>query len=108
ATRAAVEEGILPGGGVALLRATEALKKLRTHNDDQKTGVEIVRKALSWPARQIAINSGEDGSVVVGKILEKETYGYGFDAQTGEYGDLVKKGIIDPTKVVRSALQKAG
>jgi chaperonin GroEL len=108
ATRAAVEEGILPGGGVALLRATEALKKLRTHNDDQKTGVEIVRKALSWPARQIAINSGEDGSVVVGKILEKETYGYGFDAQTGEYGDLVKKGIIDPTKVVRSALQNAG
>ncbi|MGB8549565.1 MAG: TCP-1/cpn60 chaperonin family protein, partial [Xanthobacteraceae bacterium] len=108
ATRAAVEEGILPGGGVALLRAIEVLKKVRTHNDDQKTGVEIVRKALSWPARQIAINSGEDGSVVVGKILEKETYGYGFDAQTGEYGDLVKKGIIDPTKVVRSALQNAG
>ena len=108
ATRAAVEEGILPGGGVALLRASEGLKKVRTQNDDQKTGVEIVRKALSWPARQIAINSGEDGSVVVGKILEKEAYGYGFDAQTGEYGDLVKKGIIDPTKVVRSALQNAG
>jgi chaperonin GroEL len=108
ATRAAVEEGILPGGGVALLRASDVLKKVRTQNDDQKTGVEIVRKALSWPARQIAINSGEDGSVVVGKILEKETYGYGFDAQTGEYGDLVKKGIIDPTKVVRSALQNAG
>jgi hypothetical protein len=78
ATRAAVEEGILPGGGVALLRASEHLKGLRTKNDDQKTGVEIVRKALSWPARQIAINAGEDGSVVVGKVLEKEQYGYGF------------------------------
>ena len=83
ATRAAVEEGILPGGGVALLRAGEALKKLRTHNDDQKTGVEIVRKAISWPARQIAINAGEDGSIVVGKILEKDTYAYGYDAQSG-------------------------
>ena len=78
ATRAAVEEGILPGGGVALLRASEALKKLRTQNDDQKTGVEIVRKAISWPARQIAINAGEDGSIVVGKILEKDTYAYGY------------------------------
>jgi chaperonin GroEL len=107
ATRAAVEEGILPGGGVALLRASEALKKLRTHNDDQKTGVDIVRKALSWPARQIAINAGEDGSIVVGKILEKDTYAFGYDAQTGEYGNLVSKGIIDPTKVVRAALQGA-
>jgi chaperonin GroEL len=107
ATRAAVEEGILPGGGVALLRAGEALKKVRTHNDDQKTGVEIVRKAISWPARQIAINAGEDGSIVVGKILEKDTYAYGYDAQTGEYGNLVSKGIIDPTKVVRAALQGA-
>ncbi|HEY1365389.1 MAG TPA: chaperonin GroEL [Xanthobacteraceae bacterium] len=107
ATRAAVEEGILPGGGVALLRATEAIRKIRTHNDDQKTGVEIVRKALSWPARQIAINSGEDGSVVVGKILEKDQYNWGFDAQSGDYVDLVKKGIIDPTKVVRTALQDA-
>ena len=107
ATRAAVEEGILPGGGVALLRATEALKKVRSHNDDQKTGVEIVRKALSWPARQIAINSGEDGSVIVGKILEKDQYAFGFDAQSGEYGNLVSKGIIDPTKVVRTALQDA-
>jgi chaperonin GroEL len=106
ATRAAVEEGILPGGGVALLRAGAALK-VRTQNDDQKTGVEIVRKALSWPARQIAINSGEDGSVVVGKILEKEQYSFGFDAQSGEYGNLVSKGIIDPTKVVRTALQDA-
>ena len=107
ATRAAVEEGILPGGGVALLRASEALKKLRTQNDDQKTGVEIVRKALSWPARQIAINAGEDGSIVVGKILEKDTYAYGYDAQSGEYVNLVSKGIIDPTKVVRAALQGA-
>jgi chaperonin GroEL len=107
ATRAAVEEGILPGGGVALLRATEALKKLRTQNDDQKHGIEIVKKALSWPARQIAINAGEDGSVIVGKILENNQYAYGFDAQNGEYVNLVTKGIIDPTKVVRSALQNA-
>jgi chaperonin GroEL len=107
ATRAAVEEGILPGGGVALLRAGEVLKKLRTHNDDQKTGVEIVRKAISWPARQIAINAGEDGSIVVGKILEKDQYAYGYDAQAGEYGNLISKGIIDPTKVVRAALQGA-
>ena len=107
ATRAAVEEGILPGGGVALLRASEVLKKVRTQNDDQKTGVEIVRKALSWPARQIAINAGEDGSIIVGKILEKDQYSYGFDAQNGEYVNLVTKGIIDPTKVVRAALQNA-
>jgi chaperonin GroEL len=107
ATRAAVEEGILPGGGVALLRSSEVLKKVRTHNDDQKTGVDIVRKALSWPARQIAINAGEDGSVIVGKILEKDQYAFGFDAQNGEYGNLVTKGIIDPTKVVRAALQNA-
>jgi chaperonin GroEL len=107
ATRAAVEEGILPGGGVALLRAIETLKRVRTHNDDQKTGVEIVRKALSWPTRQIALNAGEDGSVIVGKILEKDTYGFGFDAQSGEYGNMLTKGIIDPTKVVRAALQGA-
>ncbi len=107
ATRAAVEEGILPGGGVALLRAIKAIERIRTANDDQKHGVEIVRKALSWPARQIAINSGEDGSVVVGKILDKEQYNYGFDAQNGEYGNLMTKGIIDPTKVVRAALQGA-
>jgi chaperonin GroEL len=107
ATRAAVEEGILPGGGVALLRASESLKKVRTHNDDQKTGVEIVRRALSWPARQIALNAGEDGSVIVGKILEKDSYAFGFDAQTGEYGNMLTKGIIDPTKVVRAALQGA-
>src|SRR5467141_3290666 len=107
ATRAAVEEGILPGGGVALLRASEVLKKIRTQNDDQKTGVEIVRKALSSPARQIATNAGEDGSVIVGKILEKDQYAYGFDAQNGEYVNMVSKGIIDPTKVVRTALQNA-
>jgi chaperonin GroEL len=107
ATRAAVEEGVLPGGGVALLRAIKALEKLKVHNDDQRTGIEIVKKAISWPARQIAINAGEDGSIVVGKILEKDTYAFGFDAQTGEYGNLVTKGIIDPTKVVRAALQGA-
>jgi chaperonin GroEL len=107
ATRAAVEEGILPGGGVALLRATEALKRVRFDNEDQKHGIEIVRKAISWPARQIAINAGADGSIVVGKILEKDQYAYGYDAQSGEYGNLVSKGIIDPTKVVRCALQDA-
>jgi chaperonin GroEL len=107
ATRAAVEEGILPGGGVALLRGIKALEKLRVHNDDQRTGIEIVKKALSWPARQIAINAGDDGSIVVGKILEKDTYAFGYDAQTSEYGNLVSKGIIDPTKVVRIALQGA-
>jgi chaperonin GroEL len=107
ATRAAVEEGVLPGGGVALLRAIKALEKLKVHNDDQRTGIEIVKRAISWPARQIAINAGEDGSIVVGKILEKDTYAFGYDAQTGEYGNLVTKGIIDPTKVVRIALQDA-
>ncbi len=107
ATRAAVEEGILPGGGVALLRATKALGRLKPENDDQRHGIEIVKKAISWPARQIAINAGDDGSIVVGKILEKEAYAHGYDAQTGEYGNLVSKGIIDPTKVVRAALQGA-
>jgi len=107
ATRAAVEEGILPGGGVALLRAAKVLEKLKGGNEDQKHGIDIVRKAISWPARQIAANAGDDGSVVVGKILEKDTYAYGYDAQNGEYGNLVSKGIIDPTKVVRAALQGA-
>ncbi|MBX3553092.1 MAG: chaperonin GroEL, partial [Pseudolabrys sp.] len=107
ATRAAVEEGIVPGGGVALLRASESLKKVRTQNDDQKTGVEIVRRAIQAPCRQIASNAGEDGSVIVGKILEKDQYSYGFDAQSGEYVNMVSKGIIDPTKVVRSAIQNA-
>jgi chaperonin GroEL len=107
ATRAAVEEGILPGGGVALLRSVKTLEKLEVGNDDQRHGIEIVRKAITWPARQIAINAGDDGSVVVGKILETDSYAYGYDAQTGEYGNLVSKGIIDPTKVVRTALQDA-
>ena len=107
ATRAAVEEGILPGGGVVLLRAGKAIEKLKGKNEDQRHGIEIVKKAITWPARQIAINAGEDGSVVVGKILEKDTYAYGYDAQTGEFGNLVSKGIIDPTKVVRIALQDA-
>jgi chaperonin GroEL len=107
ATRAAAEERIVPGGGVALVRASGQLKRIKTANDDQKTGVEIVRKALSVPAHQIAINPGEDGSVIVGKILEKEQYSYGFDAQAGEYGNLLTKGIIDPTKVVRAAIQNA-
>ena len=107
ATRAAVEEGILPGGGVALLRAIKAIEKVKTQNEDQKHGVKIVCKALSWPARQIVINAGEDGSVVVAKILEKDEYNYGFDAQNGDYVNLVTRGIIDPTKVVRTALQDA-
>jgi chaperonin GroEL len=107
ATRAAVEEGILPGGGVALLRAVKALEKLKGQNNDQRTGIEIVKKAISWPARQIAINAGEDGSIIIGKILEKDTYSYGYDAQSGEYVNMMSKGIIDPTKVVRAALQGA-
>jgi chaperonin GroEL len=97
--------GDRPGGGVALLRAVESLKRVKTTIEDQKHGVEIVKKAISWPARQIAVNAGEDGSVVIGKILEHDTYGYGFDAQSGEFGNLASKGIIDPTKVVRIALQ---
>jgi len=107
ATRAAVEEGILPGGGVALLRAGKVLDKLKGENEDQRHGVEMVKKALSWPARQIAINAGEDGSVVVSKIQDSDTYAFGFDAQTGKFENLVSKGIIDPTKVVRTALQDA-
>jgi chaperonin GroEL len=107
ATRAAVEEGILPGGGVALLRSIKVLEKIKVQNDDQRTGVEIVKKAISWPARQIALNAGEDGSIIIGKILEKDTYAYGYDAQSGEYVNMMSKGIIDPTKVVRAALQGA-
>jgi chaperonin GroEL len=107
ATRAAVEEGILPGGGVALLRAGKALKKLEGGNADQNAGIAIVRKAITWPARQIANNAGVDGSVVIAKILENDNKAYGYDAQTGEYGDLVSKGIIDPAKVVRTTLQGA-
>jgi chaperonin GroEL len=107
ATRAAVEEGVLPGGGVPLLRAIKALDGIKVENSDQKTGVEIVRKAIQAPARQIIDNAGGDGSVVVGKLIESKEYGYGFDAQTDEYGDLMKLGIIDPAKVVRTALQDA-
>jgi len=106
ATRAAVEEGISPGGGVALLRAIPALENLKVENPDQKTGVDIVCKAIQAPARQIVDNNaGAGGAVVVGKLLEAKEYNYGYDAQTGEYGDLVKLGIIDPTKVVRTALR---
>ncbi len=107
ATRAAVEEGVLPGGGVALLRAIKALDGVAVANSDQKTGVEIVRKAIQSPARQIVDNAGADGAVVVGKLMESGEYAFGYDAQTGEYGDLVKKGVIDPTKVVRTAIQDA-
>ena len=107
ATRAAIEEGILPGGGVALLRASKALGKLKSDNDDQRAGIEIVRKAITWPARRIATNAGVDASVVMAKILENDNKAYGYDAQSGEYGDLVSKGIIDPAKVVRTALQGA-
>jgi chaperonin GroEL len=107
ATRAAVEEGIVPGGGVALARASLILAKLKSDNDDQRLGIEIVRKAIQTPLRQIAENAGEDGAVIAGKTLDKEEYNYGFDAQAGEFKDLVKAGIIDPTKVVRTALQDA-
>ena len=107
ATRAAVEEGILPGGGIALLRALKALETVQPANADQKAGVEIVRRAIQTPARQIAQNAGDDGSVVVGKLLEKSDYNWGYNAATGEYQDLVKAGIIDPAKVVRTALQDA-
>lgn len=107
ATRAAVEEGLLPGGGVALLRALKALDGLKPANVDQKAGVEIVRRAIQVPARQIVQNAGEDGSLVVGKLLENASYNWGFNAATGEYQDLVKAGVIDPAKVVRTALQDA-
>jgi chaperonin GroEL len=107
ATRAAVEEGVVPGGGVALLHSLKALDKVKPANDDQRVGVEIIRRAIQVPAKQIAANAGMDGGVVVGKLLESTDSSWGFDAQTGEYKDLVKAGIIDPTKVVRTALQDA-
>jgi chaperonin GroEL len=107
ATRAAVEEGILPGGGVALLRALKSLDGVRPDNSDQKAGVDIVRRAIQVPARQIVQNAGEDGSIVVGKLLEHSNYTWGFNAATGEYTDLVNAGVIDPAKVVRTALQDA-
>ena len=107
ATRAAVEEGVLPGGGVALLRCTKAVKALTDKNADIQAGINIVLKALEAPIRQIAENAGVEGSIVVSKVLENNAYGFGFDAQTETYTDLVKAGIIDPTKVVRTALQDA-
>ncbi|MFQ5958419.1 MAG: TCP-1/cpn60 chaperonin family protein, partial [Alphaproteobacteria bacterium] len=106
-TRAAVEEGIVAGGGVALLRSLKALDALKPANNDQKVGIEIVHRALRMPARQIAENAGVDGSIVVGKLLESKERNWGYDAQKGEFCDLVKAGIIDPTKVVRTALQDA-
>jgi chaperonin GroEL len=107
ATRAAVEEGILPGGGVALLRAVKALDNLTTANQDQRVGVEIVRRAIEAPVRQIAENAGAEGSIIVGKLREKSDFSYGWNAQTGDYGDLYSQGVIDPAKVVRTALQDA-
>ena len=107
ATRAAVEEGVVAGGGVALLRSIKALDKVTPDNEDQRVGINIVRKALQAPARQIAENAGEDGAVIAGKILESKDQNYGFDAQNEKYCDLVKNGIIDPAKVVRVALQDA-
>jgi len=107
ATRAAVEEGIVPGGGTALARASQILSKIKVDNDDQRYGVEIVRRAITAPLRQISENAGEDGAVILGKVLDNDDYNYGFDAQNAEFKDLVKAGIIDPTKVVRTALQDA-
>jgi len=107
ATRAAVEEGVLPGGGIALLRAAGAIGKLKPANEDQKIGIEIVKKALTTPARQIIDNAGDDAAVIVGKLIESKNYNDGYNAQVGEYVDMVKAGIIDPTKVVRTAIQDA-
>jgi chaperonin GroEL len=107
ATRAAVEEGILPGGGVALLRSLKALDGVTTSNPDQKAGVDIVRRAIQVPARQIVQNAGEDGSLVLGKLLESGDYNWGFNAATGQYQDMLRAGVIDPAKVVRTALQDA-
>jgi chaperonin GroEL len=107
ATRAAVEEGIVAGGGVALLKASLALESMKGDNDDQDAGIHIVRRALQAPIRQIAENAGVEGSIVVGKVLENKSSTFGFNAQTEEYGDLVAAGVIDPTKVVRTALQDA-
>ena len=107
ATRAAVEEGVLPGGGVALLRAASALDSLQADNADQKTGIDIVRRAIEAPVRQIAENAGAEGSIIVGKLREKSDFGFGWNAQLNEFGDLYKQGVIDPAKVVRTALQDA-
>jgi chaperonin GroEL len=107
ATRAAVEEGVVPGGGVALLYASKVLDTLNPSNNDQKVGIDIIRKAVQSPTRQIASNAGADGSLIVGKLLEQDNFNFGYNAQTGKFTDLIKDGIIDPTKVVRSAIQDA-
>jgi len=107
ATRAAVEEGILPGGGVALLRAAKALDKIKNGDHDEKTGIDIIRRAVEAPIKQIAWNSGVEGAIVVDKVMESKDANFGFNADTLEYGDLIKGGVIDPTKVVRSALENA-
>jgi chaperonin GroEL len=107
ATRAAVEEGVVAGGGVALLHSIHSLDAIKYTNEDQKVGIDIVRRALQAPVRQIAENAGSDGAVVAGKLLESKDTNWGFDAQKGEYTDLIKAGIIDPTKVVRLTLQGA-
>ena len=107
ATRAAVQEGVVPGGGVALLYASKALDKITGANEDQQVGINIVRKAIQSPVRQIVENSGADGAVIAGKLLEQKSPTYGYDAQNGVYTDMVKAGIIDPTLVVRAALQDA-
>ena len=106
ATRAAVEEGIVPGGGIALLRCLPALEKLKLH-DDEATGVNIVKRALEEPLRQIAMNAGHEGAVIVGRVRESKEDNFGFNAETGDFGDLVKAGVIDPAKVTRLALQNA-
>jgi chaperonin GroEL len=107
ATRAAIEEGILPGGGVALLRSVKALDSLKPANDDQRVGVDIVRRAIEAPVRQIAENAGAEGSIIVGQLREKSEFSWGWNAQTGKYGDLYSMGVIDPAKVIRTALQGA-
>jgi chaperonin GroEL len=107
ATRAAVEEGIVPGGGVTLLYAAKALDTLKPENDDQRVGIDIVRKALGVPARQIVVNAGADGSIVVGKLVDKDDLEWGYDAQNDKFVNMYKAGIVDPTKVVRTALQDA-
>jgi chaperonin GroEL len=107
ATRAAVEEGILPGGGTALLRAVSVLDAIETENADQRFGVDVIRKAIEAPVRQIAQNAGAEGSIIVGKLREKDELGWGWNAQTNEFGDLFEQGVIDPVKVVRTALQDA-
>jgi chaperonin GroEL len=107
ATRAAVEEGIVPGGGVALLRSKAALKDLKGENEDVQAGIEIIERALEAPIRQIAQNAGKEGAVVVGKVLDEKDYAFGYNAQTDEFGDMFKMGVIDPAKVVRTALEDA-